>query len=330
MPDIPEGGSVEITNKGGVRFTLSNRGNGVLQCTCTAWKYSHAPETQRTCLHLRNYRGQAAEMKRIAKGRGSGGRAFGHSLVGHAAGWIDRAGDCMRQGQNKEAEEWIRKAIDAYEGMSDLESLGTPDSGMTNACLASCWDELATALQRQGRQAEAQEAVQKAAEYRGAKASARPKLRLVVNDDEADGAADEADEDFNTPMAGFDPAKLFQKGGAGPASGQLGKLAELGQMLSNPEGMNQFIQKAQHAAQQQMQHFSEAKIEGSAGGGAVRIVSKGNFEIQSIEINDDLLDPEDVETLEDLLLAALNDVADKTQRFLQEIKMQSLQGVLGR
>jgi nucleoid-associated protein EbfC len=323
MPDIPEGGSVEIINKGGVRFTLSDRGSGVLECSCTAWKYSRAPENQRTCLHLRNYRGQATEMKRVSKARGGGrgGNFFlQHSLTGHAASWIDRAQSCMAQGQYAEAEDWIRKAIDAYEGMVDQESDGI--ANMTDACLASCWEELATALQRQGRQAEAQEALQKAAQYRGTSSSGTsggaPKLRLVVNDEEAD----------ENSMAGLDPSKLMQRGGAA-AAGQLGKLAELGQMLTNPDGMNQFIQKAQQAALQQQNRLNEAIIEGSAGAGAVKIVSKGNFELQSIEINADLLDPDDVETLEVLLLAAFNDIADKTQRHLQEVKMRSLQGSLG-
>jgi len=66
-------------------------------------------------------------------------------------------------------------------------------------------------------------------------------------------------------------------------------------------------------------------VEGTAGGGAVTVVMTGTQEAREIRISKDAVDPEDVETLQDLVLAALNDALGKSK----ELAAQKLGGVTG-
>jgi DNA-binding YbaB/EbfC family protein len=68
------------------------------------------------------------------------------------------------------------------------------------------------------------------------------------------------------------------------------------------------------AAQEQA---ASTVVEGVAGGGAVRIAVTGAFEFQSVTISPDAVDPDDVEMLQDLILAALRDAADEIQGLAQ-------------
>ena len=53
--------------------------------------------------------------------------------------------------------------------------------------------------------------------------------------------------------------------------------------------------------------LADATVEGSAGGGMVKVVVSGTGELQSVRIAPDVVDPDDVEMLEDLVLAAVSD-----------------------
>ena len=77
-----------------------------------------------------------------------------------------------------------------------------------------------------------------------------------------------------------------------------------------PLDMNSLLQQAQQMTQQLMAAQAEAAAqvhEGQAGGGVVRIAVTGGFEFKSVTIDPSAVDPDDVEMLEDLVLAALND-----------------------
>ena len=73
--------------------------------------------------------------------------------------------------------------------------------------------------------------------------------------------------------------------------------------------MQQMMMKAQRM-QQEMQRVQEevgnSELEYSAGGGAVKVVIYGRKELKSIEIQPECVDPDDVEMLQDLILAAVN------------------------
>ena len=59
-------------------------------------------------------------------------------------------------------------------------------------------------------------------------------------------------------------------------------------------------------------------VEATSGGGAVKVVATGKQTIESIEIDPGAVDPEDVEILQDMVLAAVNDALAKSQELVQE------------
>ena len=61
------------------------------------------------------------------------------------------------------------------------------------------------------------------------------------------------------------------------------------------------------------EELGNATIEASSGGGAVTVVVTGQQEIKSIKISPEVVDPQDVELLEDMILAALNEAMDKAK-----------------
>ncbi|MET0276558.1 MAG: YbaB/EbfC family nucleoid-associated protein [Acidimicrobiia bacterium] len=80
--------------------------------------------------------------------------------------------------------------------------------------------------------------------------------------------------------------------------------------MANQKQMNQMMRQAQKmqaemaAAQAAL---AEETVEGSAGGGMVKVVVTGAGDVQSITISPDVVDPDDIEMLEDLVLAAVGD-----------------------
>ncbi len=84
--------------------------------------------------------------------------------------------------------------------------------------------------------------------------------------------------------------------------------------MSDDEPSMDYLSGLLEQAQNIMAASAEAAathVEGSAGGGKVVVVANGNFEFQSIRIDPGVVDPADVELLEDLVLAALRDVATR-------------------
>ncbi len=70
-----------------------------------------------------------------------------------------------------------------------------------------------------------------------------------------------------------------------------------------------------------------ARLEGSAGGGVVRAVVSGKQELVELRIDPDAVDPADVEMLQDLVVAAVND-AVRASRDLEKSKMAAITGGL--
>ncbi len=74
------------------------------------------------------------------------------------------------------------------------------------------------------------------------------------------------------------------------------------------------MQKMQAEMAPRRRRLAEATVEGSAGGGMVKVVVTGAGEVQSVHIAPEVVDPDDVEMLEDLVLAAVGDVCDAPRR----------------
>ena len=95
--------------------------------------------------------------------------------------------------------------------------------------------------------------------------------------------------------------------------------------------MQQLMKQAQKMQQQLVEaqsKLAETQVEGSAGGGLVTAVVTGNGEVVSVKIDPKAVDPDDVESLEDLVVAAVRDAAHNAQELSAE-KMGPLAGGLG-
>lgn len=64
--------------------------------------------------------------------------------------------------------------------------------------------------------------------------------------------------------------------------------------------------------------MAEMEVSGAAGGGMLHVVLNGKFELKKIKIDKALVDPEDVEVLEDLIVAAFNDAKTKAEAAMQD------------
>lgn len=97
------------------------------------------------------------------------------------------------------------------------------------------------------------------------------------------------------------------------------------------KGMNKNLLKQAQQMQQRLskvqEELEQATVEGSAGGGVVKVVATGKLKIQSVEIAPDAVDPSDVEMLQDLVQAAVNEAMDKAQILAQD-RMASVTGGL--
>ena len=81
--------------------------------------------------------------------------------------------------------------------------------------------------------------------------------------------------------------------------------------------IKQLMKQAQQM-QDQMQHqMASIRVEGTAGGGMVKAEMSGNKELLSITIDKEAVDPDDVEMLQDLVKAAVNEAARKVDEEMQ-------------
>lgn len=86
----------------------------------------------------------------------------------------------------------------------------------------------------------------------------------------------------------------------------------------NQAGMMKQIQKMQEDMEKKQEEIQNSEYSASAGGGAVEVVVNGSHEVKSVKIQPDVVDPEDVEMLEDLLLAALNEAERKATEAMEK------------
>jgi DNA-binding YbaB/EbfC family protein len=81
--------------------------------------------------------------------------------------------------------------------------------------------------------------------------------------------------------------------------------------------IKQLMKQAQQMQEQMQRKVAEIKVEGSAGGGMVKAVMNGSKELLSIAIDKEAVDPTDVDMLQDLVLAAVNEAARKVDEEMQ-------------
>lgn len=94
------------------------------------------------------------------------------------------------------------------------------------------------------------------------------------------------------------------------------------------KGMANMMKQAQKLQAQMMklqEEMAEKTVETTSGGGMVKVVVNGRQQVVSIQIEKEVVDPEDVEMLQDLILAAVNDALTKSQEMATE-EMSKLTG----
>ncbi|MGI8910751.1 MAG: YbaB/EbfC family nucleoid-associated protein [Rubrobacteraceae bacterium] len=89
--------------------------------------------------------------------------------------------------------------------------------------------------------------------------------------------------------------------------------------------MMQQVQKMQADMQQAQEELAKETVTASAGGGAVKVTVTGGLEVISVEIDPEVVDPEDVEMLQDMVLAATNEAVNSSQ----EMASKRLGGITG-
>ena len=85
------------------------------------------------------------------------------------------------------------------------------------------------------------------------------------------------------------------------------------------------MKQAQEMQERLKRQMAEMRVEASAGGGMVAVVINGVKELQSIRLDPEVVSKEDVEMLQDLILAAINDAGRKVDEQLG----QSMSGLMG-
>ncbi len=85
------------------------------------------------------------------------------------------------------------------------------------------------------------------------------------------------------------------------------------------KGMGNMMKQAQKLQSKMLKMQEELAgktVETSAGGGMISVVANGRQQLVSITIDKEVVDPEDVEMLQDLILAAVNDALNKAQEMV--------------
>jgi DNA-binding YbaB/EbfC family protein len=102
--------------------------------------------------------------------------------------------------------------------------------------------------------------------------------------------------------------------------------------MAGPQPNLQQLMKQAEKLQKQMnqaqQELAEATVEGHAAGGAVRATVTGTGELLALQLSPEIVDPDDVETLQDAIVAAVRDASDTASKLAAE-KMGPLTQGLG-
>lgn len=102
----------------------------------------------------------------------------------------------------------------------------------------------------------------------------------------------------------------------------------LGKRNAQAGGMNSMLEQAQKMQQSLMEiqeQLGEDIIEGNAGNGAVKVMMTGKHEVKDVKVDPDAVDEDDLEMLEDMLVAAFNNALEAANQHAAE-RMNSVTG----
>ena len=97
--------------------------------------------------------------------------------------------------------------------------------------------------------------------------------------------------------------------------------------MGNMQSMMKKMQKMQKEMMQAQEELNAKEFEGTAGGGMVKITMNGQREVLKVNVDPSVVDPDDVEMLEDLLLVATNDALKKVEETTNSTMGKFTQGL---
>jgi len=100
-------------------------------------------------------------------------------------------------------------------------------------------------------------------------------------------------------------------------------------MKPNMASLLKQAQKMQEQLSKAQDELDNIKVEGTSGGGMVKVIANGKQEIESIKIDTEVIDKDDAEMLEDLVLAAVNQAIEKAGNMAKEHMNSMTGGMLG-
>lgn len=87
---------------------------------------------------------------------------------------------------------------------------------------------------------------------------------------------------------------------------------------ANMQSLMRQAQKMQEDMMKAQEELESAQVEGSAGGGMVKVTMSGKMEVLGVKLTKEAVDPDDIEMLEDLIVAAIKDATNKVQTLKDE------------
>lgn len=100
----------------------------------------------------------------------------------------------------------------------------------------------------------------------------------------------------------------------------MGNMGNMNKMMKQMQKMQKDMAKAQ-------EELAETIVEGTAGGGMVIVKANGQKQILDVTIKEDVVDPEDIEMLQDLVIAATNDALKQVDEISEKLMGPYTQGV---
>ncbi|CAH0316258.1 Nucleoid-associated protein Cthe_2143 [Peribacillus sp. Bi134] len=101
----------------------------------------------------------------------------------------------------------------------------------------------------------------------------------------------------------------------------------MGMRGGNMQNMMKQMQKMQKKMAEAQEELGEKKVEGTAGGGMVTVIVTGHKEIVDVIIKPEVVDPDDIDMLQDLVLAATNDALKKAEELTNQTMGQFTKGM---
>ena len=98
-----------------------------------------------------------------------------------------------------------------------------------------------------------------------------------------------------------------------------------GGMPGNMNNLMKQAQKMQRQMEETTKELEEKEVTATAGGGAVEVTVSGKKEVVKVKLAEEVVDPDDIEMLEDLIVAATNEALRK----MEELSQQSMAKITG-